>query len=111
MTAQPATLAPARVTTAPSRRALLALLSLGLAGLPLYVAAYRLGSLPYHPLPFAGLFATLCALHAAACRLVIRRGTTLPIRPALLVVGALALAYRLVFVPAVPSLSDRKSVV
>ena len=67
MTAQPASLAPAQATATPSHRTLLALLGLGLAGLPLYVAAYRLGSLPFHPWSFAGLFAVLCMLHAAAC--------------------------------------------
>ncbi len=106
MTVQPVILAPSRAIVMPSRRSLLALLALGLAGLPLYVAAYQLGSLPYHPWSFALLFATLCALHAAACWLVVRHGVALPLRPALLVLGVLALAYRLVFVPAVPSLSD-----
>ena len=89
-----------------SRRALAGLLGLGVAGAPLYVAAYRLGSMPYHPLAFTLLFAALCALHAAACWLVARRGATLPRRGALAVIGAVALAYRLIFVPAVPSLSD-----
>lgn len=89
-----------------ARRTLAALGALGLAGAPLYVAAYRLGSMPFHPFAFSAIFAALCALYGAACRLALRGPERLPYRAALIVVAGVAVVYRLIFLPAVPSLSD-----
>ena len=83
-----------------------ALIGLGLAGGPLYLAAYRPADLPASPLTFTIIFATLCALYAVACRLVLRDPARLPHRHALLVIVAVALLYRAVFLPATPWLSD-----
>ncbi|HEX5505682.1 MAG TPA: glycosyltransferase family 87 protein [Thermomicrobiales bacterium] len=86
------------------RLALLA--ALGGAALALYVVVERLGDLKVHPLAFTALFAALCGLYGAACWLVLRGGARLPLRPALAVILVGAVAYRAVFLPAVPSLSD-----
>lgn len=80
--------------------------ALGLAGAPLYVVAYRLGSMPFHPFAFSAIFAALGALYGAACWLVLRRPERLPRRIALVAIVGVAVAYRLIFIPAVPSLSD-----
>lgn len=86
------------------RLALLA--ALGGAALALYGVAERLGDLKVHPITFTALFAALCGLYGAACWLVLRGGARLPLRPALAVILVGAVAYRAVFLPAVPSLSD-----
>lgn len=98
-------IASARARGAGRRVALLA--ALGVGGLALYVVAERLGDLKAHPLAFTALFAALCGLYGAACWLVLRDGARLlPVRPALAAILVGAVAYRAVFLPAAPSLSD-----
>ena len=86
------------------------LIALGAAALPLYGWAARLGDLLVHPVAFAALFVGLCALYAAACRYATRHLPVAPARrqalPFLAVLLLFALAYRLIFVPATPALSD-----
>jgi alpha-1,6-mannosyltransferase len=86
------------------------LIALGAAALPLYGWAAWLGDLMAHPLAFAASFVGLCLLYAAACWYATRR---LRARawgrralPVLLPILSFALLYRLIFVPATPSLSD-----
>lgn len=86
------------------------LVALGAAALPCYAWAAWRGDLAARPVEFAALFVALCLLHAAAAWWATRPGRTADDwrRPLPLAVPIVlfALLYRLLFVPATPSLSD-----
>jgi hypothetical protein len=101
--------APARPDAVPVTRAW-PLAALGAAALPLYGWAAWFGDLKAHPVAFAALFLGLILLYAAACWYATRRLGALAwgrsATPLLLSIVLFALLYRLIFVPATPSLSD-----
>ena len=86
------------------------LVALGAAALPLYGWAAWLGDLMAQPIAFAVLFVGLCLLYGAACWYATRRlrapAAWRRATPVLLPILLFALLYRLLFVPATPSLSD-----
>ncbi len=85
------------------------LLLVGLLSLGGYAAVWQVSDVNRAPqayMAYVALFAGLFALYLLACYLVLSAGHALPLRPTLVLVGIVAVAARVLLVPAPPTLSN-----
>ena len=85
------------------------LMLIGLLSLAGYFAVLQASNVSRPPGAYAAyvaIFAGLFALYLGACYLVLSAGSALPMKPALLLVGVVAVSARALLVPAPPTLSN-----